>query len=68
MRKVKYKDKDREFEMPSDTFSETFSEKVMLELIKPTKPKSSLIKILDYVKTIPSIARIFGWLGLEVTN
>lgn len=68
MRKVKYKDKDREFEMPSDTFLETFSEKVMLELIKPTKPKSTLIKAWNYLKTIPTIARLLNWLGIEVIN
>lgn len=68
MRKVKYKDKDREFEMPSDTFSETFSERVLLELIKPTKPKNILIKAWNYIKAIPTIARLLNWLGIELIN
>jgi len=40
----------------------------MLELIKPTKSKSTLIKAWDYLKTIPIIARLLSWLGIEGIN
>ncbi|MBD0777316.1 hypothetical protein HPE56_05880 [Maribacter sp. ANRC-HE7] len=60
MKTVKYKDKDREFEMPPETFVKAFPKEVMLALLN--SKESKLTKYWNYFKSLPFIYKILSYL------
>lgn len=67
MKKVKYKDQEREFEMPSETFEKVFTPTVLKELIRKdvqTKPyvlRDIRVRIWKAIKNIPFIIRVVNF-------